>query len=265
MRNRILGAFALAGAMLVAGSACSGAGGPSQGAGRLAGGWQLASGADAQGPIEPGDAFVTLIVVGESAGGRAACNTYGVEIDGTVDDLTIGAATMTEMACLEDGLMELETRYIEALTAVTSAEPGSSSLVLRGAGVELSFEPIPEVPTASLTDTEWLLTTLLTGEGDDGTASSVVGEPTLLLTSDGRITGSAGCRGFEGRYDAHFGEITAAELSVEAADCPTEFVDQENHILGTLGGFRATVEGDQLTLRSTVGSTGLVYTAADDS
>jgi heat shock protein HslJ len=167
------------------------------------------------------------------------------------------------MACLEDGLMELEARYVTALTAVTSAEVGSASLVLRGGDVELSYEPIPEVPAKSLTDTEWLLTTLVSGGGPDGTASSVIGEPTLLLTADGRITGSAGCRGFEGRYDAHFGEITASSLDVEAADCPTEFVQQEEHIVGVLGGgFRSVVEGDQLTLTSTVGSTGLVYTAA---
>ncbi|MFC0678568.1 META domain-containing protein [Lysobacter korlensis] len=261
MRDRTLVAAALTAALLLAGTGCSGPGGASSGAGALTGAWQLTSGADAEGPIEPGDAFVTLIVDGESAGGRAACNTYDVEITGTVDDLTIGAATMTEMACLDDGLMELESRYITALSTTTSAEVGSASLVLRGDEVELAFEPIPEVPTESLTDTDWRLTTLLTGEGPNGTASSVTGEPTLLLTADGRITGSAGCRGFEGRYDAHFGEITTA-LDVEAADCPAEFVDQENHILGVLGGFRATVEGDQLTLMSTVGSTGLVYTAA---
>jgi heat shock protein HslJ len=248
--------------LLLTATGCVGGTGSSPGGG-LAGAWQLTSGSDATGAIEPGDAFITLIVDGHSAGGRAACNTYGVEIDGTADDLTIGAATMTEMACLEDGLMELEARYVTALTAVTSAEVGSASLVLRGGDVELSYEPIPEVPAKSLTDTEWLLTTLVSGGGPDGTASSVIGEPTLLLTADGRITGSAGCRGFEGRYDAHFGEITASSLDVEAADCPTEFVQQEEHILGVLGGgFRSVVEGDQLTLTSTVGSTGLVYTAA---
>jgi heat shock protein HslJ len=265
MRGTTLAAAALAAAVLLTGTACSGPGGSSSGAGALAGAWQLASGADSDGPLEPGGAFVTLIVDGKSAGGRAACNTYGVEIDGTVDDLTIGAASMTEMACLEDGLMEFEARYIAALTAVTSAEVGSSSLVLRGGEVELSFEPIPEVPTKSLTGTEWRLTTLVAGSGPDGTAASVLGEPELLLTPDGRITGNAGCRGFDGRYDAHFGEITAAELRIEAADCPAEFVEQEDHVFSVLGGFRATVEGDSLTLVSTVGSTGLVYTAANGS
>jgi heat shock protein HslJ len=264
MRDRILGA-ALAAVVLLGGTACSGPGGPGgagSGASALAGAWQLASGADATGLIEPGDAFVTLIVDGESAGGRAACNTYGVEIDGTADDLTIGSASRTEMGCVEDGLMELEDRFLTALTAVTSAEVGSASLVLRGTDVELSFEPIPEVPTQSLTDTQWRLTTLVTGHGPDGTASSVAGEATLLLTADGRMSGSAGCRGFDGRYDAHFGEITPAELRIDAADCPAEFVEQEDHVFQVLGGFRATVEGDQLTLISTIGATGLVYSAA---
>jgi heat shock protein HslJ len=185
-----------------------------------------------------------------------------VQIGGSLDALTIGAATMTEMACLDEGLMELESRYLTALTTASSAEVGSASLVLHGDDMELVYEPIPAVPTASLTDTQWRLTTLVTGAGPDGTAASVTGKPTLLLSGDGRITGNAGCRGFEGRYDAHFGEVTSS-LEVEAADCPAEFVEQEEHVLGILSGFRATVDGDQLSLTSTVGSTGLVYSAAD--
>ena len=260
MRGRLLGAATLAAAFLLTGTACSGSGGSPTGADALTGAWQLISGSDAAGPIEPGDAIVTLTVDG-SPGGQAACNYYSIEVDGTTDDLSIRQVAHTAMACVEDGLMELEARYLDALPWVTSAEVGSSSLVLRGDDVELSYEPIPDVPTESLVGTDWRLTTLVAGTGPDGTAASVLGEPTLLLTDDGRITGNAGCRDFEGRYDAHFGEVASSELTTQAADCPAEFVDQENHIIDVLSGFRATVEGDELTLTSTVRTTALVYTA----
>jgi heat shock protein HslJ len=147
MRGAILGAATVAAALLLTGTACaapveSASGGAPDGADALAGEWRLTAGSDADGPIRPGNAVVTLRVDERSAGGQAACNYYAAEVEGTTDDLTIRQVAHTAMACVQVGLMELESRYLDALPWVTSGEVRPGSLVLRGPGVELSYERI---------------------------------------------------------------------------------------------------------------------------
>ena len=129
----------------------------------IEGNWLLVAGSDARGDFELLDRTVTLTIGNDEAGkgsvsGTAACNTYFGSIEGAPESLTIGALGQTEMACFDgddpndtddtddtgSSIMELESRYLDALASVTVGVPGSGvGLILTGPDVSLSFVPTP--------------------------------------------------------------------------------------------------------------------------
>ncbi|HSO50114.1 MAG TPA: META domain-containing protein, partial [Acidimicrobiia bacterium] len=139
----------------------------------------------------------------------------------------------------------------------TTLAATDDQLTLTGAGVELVFNKLPPVPTAALTNTVWVLETLI--EGDS--ASSVGGErATLELFTDGSMLGSTGCRNLHGRYVVSGAEIQMPEFAAEG-ECPQELEAQDGMVVTVLGdGFRVLVEGEVLTLTS-AGNLGLIYHA----
>jgi heat shock protein HslJ len=116
----------------------------------LDGNWQLFSATDSAGEFDlsglkshGGTADVTLTLTDGRLGGTAACNQYFGEFVGLPAALRVEGLGQTEMACVDNGLMALESRYLTALSAVTSARLGSGvGLILLGDGVGLSFLPI---------------------------------------------------------------------------------------------------------------------------
>lgn len=156
--------------------------------------------------------------------------------------------------------MAAEAIYMSGLGAADSIELDGERLVISGPGVELRFEGLAPPPTAELVDTVWVLETFVSGE----VASAPVGEAaTFELRSDGTLSGSTGCRGFKGTWVERGDEIVTPSLATTDEACPPELESADSHVLGVVGdGFRASVEGDQLTL-SDDGGLGLVYRASE--
>lgn len=220
----------------------------------LDGEWQLQAGTN-QGkpvPIVPGS-LITLNVDGTQVGGSAACNTYGgtIKLQGT--SVAISALSMTEMACQEN-LMASEAAYLAALPRVTTATLSGNSLVLTGPQVELRFARVAPVPNADLTGTTWILDSLISGDA----VSSVMGDATLQLSGDGKLSASTGCRDVTGTYTIADGQVQATLDPYDTIGCAEPLGDQDVHILGVLSnGFGPSIDGDRLTL--TAGDTGLGY------
>lgn len=261
-----LGAFALVGTFAVAGCASvagNGAAAGIQDVSEIAGDWQLVSGADAAGALDLDGATVTLSIDGDSssnsAGGTAACNTYGstLIVDGGAVRFT--DIFQTEMACLEPGLMELESRYLQALATVDAAERSGDLLVLSGEGVELEFEPVPPVPADALIGTTWMLESL-GGESGDDSLRSVSGDYTLTLRDDGTFEAVGGCPPYEGRFEIGAGEVNIVESGIQGDVACLAYDPVQEHVMQVLeGGFRVAIDGDQLTV--TNGDLMLVYRA----
>lgn len=199
---------------------------------------------------------ITMTFESGQVSGRAACNGYGGTYELSGSAISIGDLAMTEMACLPEETMTAERLFTEAIGRVDtiSVEEG---LTISGDGVELTFQALDPVPGSELTNTVWVLNGLI--EGD--TVSSVQGErATLELFTDGSVLGGTGCRLLTGHYEVEGAEVLFTELSAEG-DCPSDLMAQDGHVVTVLGdGFRADVEGRQLTLWS-VGDLGLVYVA----
>ena len=138
-------AIALSATTMIAGCSALGIG---SGAG-LGGDWGLVAGEDATGTFDLSIAGVTMLVQGDTVSGTAACNSYGGTVVGSVSEaeqpLRVEQLFQTEMACLDDGVMELEQRYLNALAAVSSARRVDADTVeLIGPSVRLEFDLLVE-------------------------------------------------------------------------------------------------------------------------
>jgi heat shock protein HslJ len=223
-----------------------------------AGAWQLTAGTvDGQPLALVADAPVTFVVDGSNVSGRSACNQYFGQFALVDGHVTLGGLGGTEMAC-EEPIMTLEGAYLAGLAKVDAARMDGEALVLTGPGTELRFERLEPPPTAALVGTEWLLDSLVRGDA----VSSTVGRPAVLtLDADGSFEASTGCRSLTGKYLVSGDEIELVELGADG-DCGADIVEQDGHVIDVLeGGFRAVVDGRQLTLAG--GDVGLIYRAAE--
>ena len=86
----------------------------------------------------PKGARVDLRFQDGQVSGKSGCNTYGGSYDAGDGSLSFGQMQMILMAC-EDGLMQLESAYLDALGATTAFQISDSGLLLTGGKVALSF------------------------------------------------------------------------------------------------------------------------------
>lgn len=229
-----------------------------RGTASLDGEWLLQAGTN-QGvaiPIVAGSQ-VTLQVNGTQVGGTAACNSYGGRMAISGASIAISELFQTEMACLDDRLMALESAYLAALPLVTTAARTGNSLVLTGPQVELRFAFVPPVANANPVGTTWVLDSLISGDA----VSSTVGERvTLLLSGDGRLAASTACREVTGTYAIAGGQVQVTLDPYDTIGCASEIGDQDAHILEVLsGGFEISVDGNRLTVMA--GDQGMSYRA----
>ena len=224
------------------------------------GAWVLTSGTSAGQAITVPDNYrVTMTFTdGDQVGGQA-CNHYGGTYD-LRDDGTISfsAMSMTEMAC-EEPMMTVEAAYHAALAAVTRVERSGDVLTLSGDGAELAFELVPPVPDAALQDTEWTLESLIQGDA----VSSVSEGGWLQLNADGTLSGSTGCRDFDGSYVVTGDTVAITQLSTTDQACTGLVEAQDRHVIEVIeGGFMVAIDGDRLTL-SLANGNGLDYRAVE--
>jgi heat shock protein HslJ len=233
----------------------------------------------ARGTVEPGGAWelvsatvddralellddhpITAVVDASSIRGRSACNEYGGRIELSGDGIRIGELGGTAMGCVPEEVMALEQAYLAALGRVRAIDVLDGQLALRGDGVDLRFDRLPEPPVAELLDTTWVLETMFVGD----VANPPAGEPaTLELRSDGTFRGSTGCRTFTGRWVEFGAQINAPDFAMGEIDCPADLQEQDSHVVSVIGdGFVPSIEGDLLTLQDP-GGVGLVFRSVD--
>lgn len=204
---------------------------------------------------------VTLVLDGHQAYGISACNHYGGTVTRHDDEVSFGELGGTDMACMPRSAMDLERDYLTALAGITAADRTGDSLVLSGNGTTLTFAFEPPPPTADLVGTTWVLESLITGDS----ASSVAGHPTLLLRADGTVSGSTGCRTFEGTWVERGAQLDFVEFGMGDETCSPALTPQDSHVVVVLGdGFTAAVDGPTLTVSDPDGNA-LVYRAQDSS
>ena len=194
-------------------TAC-GTGRAAESAASLAGKWTLLTLNGA--PLLAGSMINATFEEGKITG-FSGCNSYGGAYTVKGAGLQLGEIAMTLMDCLEDGVMEQEQAYMEALSNVTKFRLDSNRLeLLDASGAMLLAYARQEAFTgdpAALIGTEWQLLTL-GGSPLDETLSF-----TLAFTEH-RYSGLAGCRHFAGDYQAGDGDIAFPMITMVEAMCP---------------------------------------------
>ncbi|MDP9823203.1 META domain-containing protein [Nocardioides massiliensis] len=111
------------------------------------GSWTLIEARDAAGALALVDARPVTLEVADTEVRGQVCNTYFATAGASGDGPLLTGLGATEMGCLPASVMELESRYLAALGAVTGVERPGNALVLTGDAVRLTFEPAPAPAT----------------------------------------------------------------------------------------------------------------------
>jgi len=104
------------------------------------GNWLLTSATDAQGTWVDGAAGATLVTIEDDHISGQICNNWGGDIAITGSTVVVSSLYSTKMACDKpDGIMDIEMRFLNDLSLVTSIELVDGRLRLSGDGVALEF------------------------------------------------------------------------------------------------------------------------------
>jgi len=118
-------ALLLAGLVVLALTACGGAGG---GASLDGTSWTLN---DLNGSVPIAGTLVTAKFADGQVSGNSGCNTYGGSYEVNGDALTVSALFMTEMACLDPaGAMDQESAYLDILGRAASYQVDGPQLTI---------------------------------------------------------------------------------------------------------------------------------------
>jgi heat shock protein HslJ len=107
------------------------------------GNWLLTSATDAQGTwVDGADGAdgATLVTIEDDHISGQICNNWGGDIAITGSTVVVSSLYSTKMACDKtDGIMDLEMRFLDDLSLVTSIELFDGQLRLTGDAVTLEF------------------------------------------------------------------------------------------------------------------------------
>ena len=223
----------------------------------LIGDWELVSG-ELDGlpfPMVDGYRITVSFEADGSFGGTAACNGYGGSYVADTEDVIIGDEMFsTAMAC-EGPVMESESAYLGVLRNPLTYERAGDALTIRSDNARLDFRTVQPITHSDLVGTEWVLTSW----GVDDSVTTATGDPaTLLLSENGTVDGSTGCRSLTGSYLIDADTVRFTSFSAGGA-CTVELTPQDDHVVNVLGdGFTTVIDGDVLTVRSP-GNEFLIY------
>jgi len=208
----------------------------------------------------PEEAQITIAFAGGQASGKAACNSYGGDYTANQDgSMSFGPFAVTLMACPEP-LTVLEHAYLATLAGVSSFTVGGE-LVLSGDGADLRFQPRASAQPLSLEGPNWRLTSISTG----GTVSSPVAGTavTAVFSSDGTVSGAAGCNRYNGPFTASGGSLSFGPLVTTKMMCADDVMTQEQAFLAAMAEVAgSTISGAALTLLDAGGQPVLRFEAS---
>jgi heat shock protein HslJ len=209
--------------------------------------------------LVPGSS-VTLRFEDGRASGSDGCNRYGVAYSTTGATLKVEPSGIsTQMACAPE-LMQQASAFMASLTGAQGYRVDAGHLQLLGADgkVLARFAPQPE----GLAGTAWQVTGF--NNGRQAVVSGLGGtELTLAFSTDGRVSGSAGCNRYTGtfRQDAKALSFGPAAATRRMCAEPAGIMEQEQQFLKALETVAtARQEADRLELRTAEGAIALTAT-----
>jgi heat shock protein HslJ len=197
------------------------------------------------------DSAVTAKFVDVTMVGSAGCNSYNTTfvLDGR--SFSVNPILVTEMACMQPGVMEQEAAFLAALSTALSYERIDALLtIVYGDGV-LHFVPQQSPPSKAFEGTIWQLEMLEQHNGEVVTGMPFPEEMVATAVfADGQISGSSGCNSFGAPYRVNGNLLTIDTMTKTEAICPTEVQILAEGLLfnGLALADSFTIIADQLTI-----------------
>ncbi|MDX3458010.1 META domain-containing protein [Streptomyces sp. ME02-8801-2C] len=213
----------------------------------------------------PASAYLQIGKDGEVSG-NYGCNSFGAtaKVDG--DDIALGTARSTDMACGNDR-MTFESAFSKALTggALTAQVKGDGEQQLTlttkaGATIHLTEEK-----ASSLYGTKWTVTTVGDAGADSGVSPLPSAADTYLVFDQkkGTVRGKAGCNNVSAEATVSDGAITFGSPATTRRMCDASLMKAERAFLKLFDGKAAyKIDHRSLSLTSENGTT-VAATVAD--
>lgn len=209
----------------------------------------------------PGGGPMTLTFADGRISANSGCNTSSGPVDLSTRTLGVDKLTSTLMAC-PDGRGGADAWQNSFLESGPTWRLDGERLTLTGKTITVQLTDKQVLtPDEPLTETKWVVTTLLTPDAQ--IRSTVLDEvdPTLTIGEDGTVTGTAGCNRITGTADLGPDDSVTFAVATTEMMCEPDVMEVEQHVLRALDGHAtATIDADTLTLRNDNGS-GLIMHA----
>jgi heat shock protein HslJ len=201
-----------------------------------------------------------------NVGVTAGCNHLSGPATLTDGALQVGSMGGTEMGC-DQALMDQDTWLAGFLESGPAATVDDQRLVLAKGGTTIAVEDEAQMQAGNPIDLEgttWQLESVLSGPGDEGTATSVpAGVTPTLLIADGTIQLFTGCNRGMGSVEVTESTLTVPALALTKMACSQELAALESAFTIVLGGQTGYAQAyDVLTLTSPDGASGLQFRAS---
>jgi heat shock protein HslJ len=193
-----------------------------------------------------------------NATGKGGCNEYGTTYTADGSDLSFGDVISTEMACLDEAVMQQEAAFFAALAAAKSYAFEDSTLTITygDEGAVLVFTRVVE-----LAGTAWQLESI----GDVAVTTLVTlqfGAQPEQANGEGTVEGLGGCNGYGGKVTVSGDQITFTEIVRTMMACEGGVTELENTYIAALeSAQRFELTEDRLTITTANGDT-LVFVPA---
>ncbi len=226
--------------------------------------WQLRSYRGSDGESRPpleGSVPTARFRAGRIITGATGCNTFTAGYTYDAGDMTVSQPAASRMACPQPQ-MEQDAAYLAALHRVAHFTLSDDTLTLtdvRGVAL-LTYQ---REPPPVLAGTTWRMT----GYNDaKGGFAPALGNVTVSATfgSDGRLTGSAGCNEYRGKF-TQTGDTLAIGpliLMTRKACAPETLAQERAYLIALRSATRAELNGDQLLLARSGDTRAVGYAAS---
>ncbi len=205
--------------------------------------------------VEPRTIPPQLAFAAGQVTGNVGCNTFSGAYQLEGDRLTIDPRMATTMMACEESVMALEQAVTTQLAGVSSYRYAGSRLELLNAegATLLLLDALRETPLVGVT---WRLDRY--SNGKQALVSTAAGtDITLILTPDGRLSGSDGCNRYMSNYTLQAGYLTIRQSATTRMACRNPAVAEQataySQALSQVRRYRIT--GEQLLLMSDDGTT----------
>jgi len=198
-------------------------------------------------------------------GGSAGCNNYSASYEVSGDNISIGPAITTRMACSDpEGIMDQEMAYLAALEMASSFQfEGDRLILLDDEGRRVV--DYQEARSFELSETIWHLKAY--NDGDQAIVSTLEGtDLTAIFSENGDLSGSAGCNNFSGAYqvDGDLIKIKLGPQTMMFCEEPEGVMEQESAYLEALqSATNYKIRGDVLVMMDDSGQEVLNFQASD--